>query len=357
MPAGFLERVALMIVVFPICSPHPSVPDAAAELARSGTSVILCGSSADLRLLPESCEGILLLPHPDGRGKGRAIKTALGHIAQTAAPEEPVVVADGAFSPEDIRLAAEQLTQSPDALILGRRQEKQDVSPVVRLGRALTRRVFAFASGVNIRDIQTGLRAFSASHIPQLLALSGDKDDYEVHMLLDWAERRLPIQELPVTTVYYKKQRSGSRLRALWDTLCIYGSILKFAFSSLLSFLVDYALFRLFIWLFSIAGVTSLYGVPGLKISNIAARAISSTFNFGLNRKLVFKDTNNLLLSALKYYALVIVILFFNTYLLSFFVNICHIPAGIAKLMTEAILFFVSMIFQRLFVFRRKNAG
>lgn len=344
-----------MIVVFPIYRPDQPFPDAAAELARTGASVILCGNAVDVRKIPESYEKICLLSYPEGRGKGRAVKTAFEHIVRTVSPEEPVVLADGAFSPEDIRRVAEELAQTPDALILGRRQEKQDVSPFVQLGRALTRKVFAFASGVKIQDIQTGLRAFSASQISRLLTLSGDKDDYEVHMLLDWAEQHLPIREIPVDAAYGKKQRSGSKLRALWDALCIYGSILKFAFSSLLSFLVDYALFRLFIWLFSLAGVTAVCGISSLKLGNIAARVISSTFNFTLNRKLVFKDKNNLLQSALKYYALVIVILFFNTYLLSFFVNICHIPAGFAKLMTEAILFFVSMIFQRLFVFRRKK--
>lgn len=69
----------------------------------------------------------------------------------------------------------------------------------------------------------------------------------------------------------------------------------------------------------------------------------------------MFKDRNNLLLSVLKYYALVLVILFFNTYLLSFFVHICRIPVGVAKLATEAILFVVNLIVQRLFVFRRKQ--
>lgn len=345
-----------MIVVFPFCRPGQPVPEALPELTGSGAVVILCGTAADIEAFSSLKETAVLLPHPDGRGKGRAIKTALSYIKDHFPPEETVVLADGAFSYEDIRTVSADLEKAPGALVLGRRQERKDVSPFVRLGRALTRKVFSFAGGVKIQDIQTGLRAFSASLIPRLLTLGGDKDDYEVHMLLDCAQQRLPIREVPVDTVYYKKQRSGSKFRAFWDTLCIYGSILKFAFSSLLSFLVDFALFRLFMWIFAAAGVTSVLGISSLKIGNIAARAISSTFNFTLNRKLVFKDRNNLLVSALKYYALVLVILFFNTYLLSFFATVCHIPVGISKLMTEAILFFVSMIFQRLFVFRRKKA-
>ena len=90
-------------------------------------------------------------------------------------------------------------------------------------------------------------------------------------------------------------------------------------------------------------------------MGNVAARIVSSTINFTLNRQLVFKDKGNLLISALKYYALVVFILLINTCLLMFLNEICGIPAGIAKLLTEAVLFTASMLLQRLFVFRNKT--
>ena len=59
-----------MIVVFPIYRPDQPFPDAAAELARTGASVILCGNAVDVRKIPESYEKICLLSYPEGRGKG-----------------------------------------------------------------------------------------------------------------------------------------------------------------------------------------------------------------------------------------------------------------------------------------------
>ena len=56
---------------------------------------------------------------------------------------------------------------------------------------------------------------------------------------------------------------------------------LKFASSSLASFLLDYLLFLLFAW-----GTRSLaWGLVG---SNIAARLVSACFNYSLNKYLVF---------------------------------------------------------------------
>ena len=119
--------------------------------------------------------------------------------------------------------------------------------------------------------------------------------------------------------------------------------IIKFSFSSIISFLIDYSLFTLF----SIK-------INNISLCNILARIISSSVNYTLNRKMVFKSKKSLYKSIISYFLLAFCILCLNTMLLNMFVYYFSINKFIAKLITEILLFIISFIVQKQFVFREK---
>ena len=296
---------------------------------------------------------VTLLAHEINRGKGRAIKTALAHIGDHYPNEDGVVVvdADGQHLPADMLRVCAALREHPDALVLGSRRLVGKVPLRSRFGNAVTRYLFAVASGVRVHDTQTGLRAFSLARIPEMLNLKGERYEYEMNMLLYAAEEDIPIVEVPIETIYIQHNAS-SHFHVLRDSVRIYSSILKFVGSSLLASGID------FVMLFCLHGVFR-HLLPEAKTALLAAvvgaRAVSSAVNFFINKKLVFKSRQDFWPSALKYYAVVLLIMAANFELLNLLNVIAGIPLFWAKILTEVLLFTISFVLQRAFVFRKKK--
>ena len=136
-----------------------------------------------------------------------------------------------------------------------------------------------------VYDTQTGLRGFDRPGMKLFMDVKGDRYEYEMNMLLKASEEDMPIKEITITTVYLEENKS-SHFNPLKDSLRIYKSILKFAASSFLAFLLDYLVFLILHRVFRALG----WFMPGLNIgklhlgpkeaANAFARVVSSCANF-----------------------------------------------------------------------------
>jgi glycosyltransferase involved in cell wall biosynthesis len=237
------------------------------------------------------------------------------------------------------------------ALVLGSRLFTGDVPPRSIFGNTLTRFAFATATGVRIRDTQTGLRAARRSLIPILLDVKGSRYEYELNMLLRMTELGIPICEIDIETVYINENAS-SHFNPVKDSLRIYSMFAKYSAASLVSFFVDFALLFIFRMLF--AGI-GLGQSSALLFSVVCARVISATVNFVINRMLVFESRETLARSLFKYAALAGVSLGAN-YCLLWLLNIAaKVPLAAAKIAVEVVLFIANYFAQRLLVFRGRK--
>ncbi len=228
---------------------------------------------------------------------------------------------------------------APEKLVLGSRQFTGKVPFKSRAGNAITRFVFALSTGVKVFDTQTGLRAFGAFRIPMMLEMKGDRYEYEINVLLYATRHCIPIQEVPIQTVYIEDNKS-SHFNALRDGWRIYKMILLFVASSLVAMLLDYVLVLL------LSSATKDMA-QSLLLSVVGARVLSSLANYFMNCKLVFENKSRS--SIVRYYLLVAGILAVNYGLM---VAITHImPLAIGKLLVELALYPLSFFMQRRFVF------
>lgn len=308
--------------------------------------IINDGSSADKKAVFDDVRNkTQLLTHEVNRGKGAALRTAFEYIDKNAQGTYGVITADadGQHKPADIIRLAEALKTHPDKLIMGCRRFKGDIPLRSRFGNNMTKAVFRFAAGVGVSDTQTGLRGFSNRLMGFMLGLDGDRYEYEMNMLLEAARENIGFYEVPIETIYLDENKS-SHFNPIKDSLRIYKDILKFSFSSLLSFIVDYLLYSV---LFAFSG--------RIMLSNITARIFSSIFNFMLNKKVVFKNKENIYKTAVKYFLLAAGILAVNTLLLNIIVKYVIKNEYIAKMIVEVVLFFFSWAAQRSFVFKKKG--
>ncbi len=256
--------------------------------------------------------------------------------------------ADGQHQISDAIRICEAAEKKPDTLILGSRALKEGVPLRSRMGNSITRGVFAVSTGLHIHDTQTGLRAFSSRLAAVMREIPGERYEYEMNVLLEFADKKWPVEEIEIPTVYFDNN-SGSHFNTVKDSCRIYKEIAKFSASSFLSFLTDYSLYSVLTLL------TGEFGGIGLLASNVTARIVSSIVNFTLNRKFVFQSEIDLWKSALKYFSLAAAILIGDSVLLNMIVARTTLSPYVAKLITEFFFFVISWFVQHLFVFKKES--
>ena len=335
--------------VIPAYEPDERLITLADEARQNGFEVLIVddGSGEQYRrIFAEAARSASVLSYPENRGKGRAMKEAFS-ILQPNIPKNSVIVildCDGQHTVADALRLCDQVCETPDTVILGSRKQSRRSPMRSRLGNAVTRGVFRLVSVTKVYDTQTGMRAFSASLLPELLSVPGERYEYEMNMLLQLAEHGIPMREAEIETIYID-HNAGSHFHPLRDSWRIYKEILKFSGSSLLSFGLDYLLYSL---------IVLIAGSGAALAANIGARTVSAAANYELNRRFVFRDNRSVGRTAPQYFALAAVILLSNTVLLWSLTEKLGINAFIAKLFAELILFTISYLVQKRIIFRRR---
>lgn len=345
---------ATSAVVIPAYQPDENLPALAEKFEDSGNLILVVddGSGETYRhifdALDSSC---IVLRHEHNRGKGAALKTAFAYIeaCQPGIGVITTVDADGQHLPADAAHVALAAWMNPGTLTLGCREFDGDIPLRSKLGNKITQIVFHAVSGVRLHDTQTGLRAFDRSLLRQMLAIPGERYEYEMNVLLACSRQHIPMQEVPICTVYHDKQNSCSHFDAVRDSFRIYKNLLKFSASSILSFAADYGLFLALQALLPAGAHTLLLG-------NVLARVCSAALNYELNSRAVFRDHSPAKQTLPRYAALAAGILAANSVILSVLVHGLHLPAALAKILTELLLFSLSYVVQSRFIFRRQEA-
>lgn len=302
------------------------------------------------------CEslGCVVLKHEVNRGKGAALRTGISYINTDLSGASGVVTADcdGQHTVSDIKKVTEALYEHPDDMIIGGRRFDKNVPFRSKAGNTFTRILYMLATGISVYDTQTGLRGFPMSLLPDLIALEGDRYEYEMNMLLKLHDWGVSPYEVTIATIYINDNK-GSHFNAFRDGLRVGGRILKYAAGSILSFLVDWLIFLLCMKLvFSGAGENIRYA-----FSFGIARVISSTFNYIYNRKAVFGGKNYERGATAKYFGLVITVMVLGMIVQRL---TAYIPGGdfvhsAIKLAYDTVMFIVNYIVQRDFVFKIKK--
>jgi hypothetical protein len=163
------------------------------------------------------------------------------------------------------------------------------------MGNSLTRTIFHFVSGHRVSDTQTGLRAFPFSLLPELVALPGERYEYEMSVLAHLSRNGLSPIEVPISTIYIDNNRS-SHFNPARDSMGIYFVLVRFYASSLVSAGLDLAGFSLVFWL-----------TRNVLIAVVAGR-VNSLINFALNRRLVFHHRAPVQEALWRYYLLATVL-------------------------------------------------
>ncbi|RLK52541.1 bifunctional glycosyltransferase family 2/GtrA family protein [Microbacterium telephonicum] len=300
--------------------------------------------------------GARVLRHDANRGKGAALKTGLDYVMATHPGNDVVTAdADGQHTVHDILRVADALREDAavgtPTLVLGCRSFTGRVPVRSRAGNALARAVFRLAAGWSLTDSQTGLRGIPSDLLGWVRGQPGERLEFEQNVLLRCRRDGVTTREIPIETVYLEGNAS-SHFRPLVDSARVALPLVLFAGSSLLAFAVD------------TVALLILNALTGLLVPSIvAARVLSASVNFAVNRHMVFRGSmtspagrGRMPGQALRYALLAVALLASNVVWLEALTGF-GIPLIVAKIATEAVLFVTSYGVQRSFVFREHAGG
>lgn len=280
---------------------------------------------------------------PVNHGKGAALKLGLRRLATTR-PGEDVVTADsdGQHTPADILRVARATAGRPD-LVLGCRGFTGTVPLPSRFGNAVARGLFRLAAGFSVSDTQTGLRGIPGGLVGWASAIPGDRFEYEQNMLLRCSAAGVRVREEPIETLYFD-HNSGTHFRQVRDSARVLWPVLLFAGSSLLAVAVDTAAFVV---------LHALLGSIGWAIAG--ARLLSAGVNFLVNGTVVFRDQGARLRRAVTGYVLLAGVLLAASIVGTTVLAGLGLPALVAKIATESVLFVASYQIQRRLIFTTRH--
>lgn len=358
-------------VIIPAYKPDDRLPPYIAALREAGIGKIVIvddGSGEEYTALFSSIQQdatVHLISYMPNAGKGVALKRGMEYIKDECPAHRFIVTADsdGQHTVEDVCRMAMSLSQNSEGLLLGSRDFKQDhVPPKSRMGNRITSVVFKLLYGHWVCDTQTGLRGFERKLLPTMIAVRGDRYEYEMNMLIECASLKIPMRPLTIETVY-ENNNERSHFRAVRDSARIYGVIFagffRFISASLISFLVDYGMYLL-LNNFLKRYVPSLDNefnllfikvVSRIALATVIARVVSGVANYLLNRKIVFNSKT----STKKTFPRYLCVFFLIMVLSAMLTSSMHLWFGwsekIAKIPVDIALFFLSYYIQRKWVF------
>lgn len=349
-------------IVIPAYEPDDRLIDLLDQINTNKIGIVILvddGSGEKFRKIFEEAEkrikatGGCLLKHSVNMGKGKALKTAFSYIIENYPAAVGAVTADsdGQHTVECIQKVSENLMNYPNNLILGVRTfDGEDIPWKSRFGNKLTEKIFSYVAGIHVSDTQTGLRGIPMQFMKELIHMEGDRFEFEMRMLLECAGR-YNVTEVPIQTIYDSKENHQTHFNPVSDSLKIYrilgGKFVKYIISSFSASIIDLLMFSIFCF-----GLKNRYPEMYVALATMSARAISATYNYIINYKIVFKSRESVGMSGMKYIILAIAQMCISALLVTLFVKFVPIvPEVIEKVIVDTGLFFLSYYIQQKYVF------
>jgi putative flippase GtrA len=335
-------------LIVPAFRPSGALVDLVEVLGRSEALAIVVvddGSGPEFKHVfrrVEEAKKVRLLTHAVNLGKGAALKTGINYVLCEFPGLTGAVTADadGQHAPDDILRIGRLLLENPNALILGAREFRaQNVPLRSRAGNRITSLVAWALMGQRLRDTQTGLRGIPAALLPHLLRIALPGYEFELEALITAKHLSTPIREEPIRTIYLEGNRS-SHFNPFFDSMRIYFTLLRFGILSILTALLDNAVFLpAFWWTGSVA------------LAQIAGRSVAVLFNYTAARSIVFLSKQGHRVVLPRYLLMVLAAGTLSYSVIRFLTSGLGVPVLYAKVLAESMIFLLNFAIQRDFVF------
>jgi glycosyltransferase involved in cell wall biosynthesis len=158
------------------------------------------GSTDDTAALAEAAGATVLRQLPNA-GKGVALRAGFRYALDRGAPAVVTLDADGQHDPAEIPLFLAAFASSRPELVVGKRQFAQ-MPPIRRISNTIGGWAVSAAVGRAVPDNQSGFRLVGRTLMRRLLESDEAGFEFEVEMIARCIALGLPIEWVPIRTIY-----------------------------------------------------------------------------------------------------------------------------------------------------------
>ena len=161
--------------------------------------VVVDDGSRDETYNVAKSSGVDVLEHVINLGKGAALKTGCDYAVKNGAEFLVVLDADAQHDPDEIPRFLEKLNDYD--IVFGYRKGSKNMPFVLRFGNWFISSVIDILYNINLRDTQSGYRAFSAETYKKIRWSAADYS-MESEMIVNVGKNKLKYTQLPIKTIY-----------------------------------------------------------------------------------------------------------------------------------------------------------
>jgi glycosyltransferase involved in cell wall biosynthesis len=188
--------------------------------------VVVDDGSTDETVAAAEKAGAKVLRHPQNRGKGAAIATALDYFGGSNAEMAILLDADGQHDPSEIDKFVDAAEEERADVVVGTRMDDVRRMPRVRLWtNRFTSRVTSRLAGQRIPDSQCGFRLLRRTVLKDLKP-STARFETETEMLIQASRAGHKIVSVPIRTIY--EPGRASRVHPWRDTVRFFKLVGKY---------------------------------------------------------------------------------------------------------------------------------
>ena len=278
-----------IVVLIPAYDPNEEIMDTfLGKLTKKFENIVFindgCSKKHD-EYMKRLAKKYPVVKHNVNLGKGRGLKNGINYILNNYPDAKVIVTADcdGQHSVKDIKKCADVGKKNLDSLVLGVRNFSDKKVPArSKFGNVITRNVLYSFVGQNVSDTQTGLRAMSLDIAKELIAVSGERYEYETNVLIETKIKNIPIKEVVIETIYINDNET-SHFNPVKDSIRVYRLFASYILFTLLAYIIETVIFSKIYDINSAFYVIPLF----LLLSKIVSCIIKMIFNNHVNLKYV----------------------------------------------------------------------
>jgi glycosyltransferase involved in cell wall biosynthesis len=175
---------------------------AVVEAARRHLPVVVVddGSTDDTADRARTAGATVIRQVPNA-GKGAALRAGFRHALDAGAPAVVTLDADGQHDPDEIPAFLERFEARRPELIVGQR-DLGAMPPARRLSNTVGGLALAVALGRSVPDNQSGYRLIGRTLMRAMLDSEESGFEFEVEMIARCLALGLPIDAVPIRTIY-----------------------------------------------------------------------------------------------------------------------------------------------------------
>lgn len=168
-------------------------------------------------VLDQFKEKIKIISYPKNRGKGYALKQGFKRAIDLGYKYAITIDSDGQHFPEDIPDFVEAIANNYGALIVGQRDlSNVDINGKSSFANKFSNFWFNLQTGKNLRDTQTGFRAYPLDSLHGLSLLTS-RYEAELELLVFAAWHDVAIVSIPIKVYYPPQEQRISHFRPALD--------------------------------------------------------------------------------------------------------------------------------------------